>query len=215
MASKRRVLPTTSAGRVIAGTARGIRLVGPGAATRPLGDRVKQALFAIVEPDLRDRPFLDLYAGSGAAGIEALSRGASRVAFVENNAFARTAIVRNLEGTGLGGDNVEVSEWSVDGWLAREAGRVARQQPSFAPFAVVFADPPYDQPDLLDRAIEGIAAGGPGALLEADGVLVGKHFWKTPPAPNRLLRSVRVERFGETTLTFYRWSAADEGEEVG
>src|SRR5688572_14202047 len=158
-----------------------MRLVGPGAATRPLGDRVKQALFAIVEPDLRDRPFLDLYAGSGAAGIEALSRGASRVAFVENNARARTAIVRNLEATGLGGDNVEVSEWSVDGWLAREAGRVARDQPSFAPFAVVFADPPYDQPDLLDRAIEGIAAGGPGTLLDTDGVVVGKHFWKTPP----------------------------------
>jgi 16S rRNA (guanine966-N2)-methyltransferase len=214
MPSKRAVRPTTSAGRVIAGTARGIRLVGPGEATRPLGDRVKQALFAILEPELRDRAFLDLYAGSGAAGIEALSRGASRATFVENNGFARSVIDRNLEATDLAGGNVDVSDWSVSGWLARESGRVARQEPSFAPFAVVFADPPYDEPVLLDWALEGIAAAGPGALLDADGVLVAKHFWKTPPAPNRLLRSVREERFGETTLTFYRW-ATDEGEEVG
>ena len=215
MPPKRAVRPTTSAGRVIAGTARGIRLVGPGEATRPLGDRVKQALFAILEPELRDRAFLDLYAGSGAAGIEALSRGASRVAFVENNAFARTVIARNLEATGVGRENVEVSEWSVDGWLAREAGRIAKQQPSFAPFAVVFADPPYDEPVLLDWALHGVAAAGRSALLAADGLFVAKHFWKTPPAPNRLLRSVREERFGETTLTFYRWSDPDEGEEVG
>ncbi|MFL5678988.1 MAG: RsmD family RNA methyltransferase, partial [Chloroflexota bacterium] len=64
------------AGRVIAGTARGIRLVAPGEGTRPLADRVKETLFAILEPELRGARFLDLFAGSGAAGIEALSRGA-------------------------------------------------------------------------------------------------------------------------------------------
>ena len=69
----------TDAGRVIAGRARGIRLAGPGAGTRPMGDRVKQTLFAILEPDLPDARVLDLFAGSGAAGIEALSRGAAHV----------------------------------------------------------------------------------------------------------------------------------------
>src|SRR6185436_17213972 len=86
----------TSAGRVIAGSARGIRLVGPGAGTRPLGDRVKQTLFAILEPVIRDRPFLDLFAGSGAAGIEALSRGASLAVFVETDRAAVRAIEQNL-----------------------------------------------------------------------------------------------------------------------
>jgi 16S rRNA (guanine966-N2)-methyltransferase len=90
----------TDAGRVIAGTARGVRLVGPGAGTRPLGDRAKQALFAILEPDLVDRRVLDLFAGSGAAGIEALSRGASFVVFVERSATACRVIDRNLRATG-------------------------------------------------------------------------------------------------------------------
>ena len=70
------------AGRVIAGTARGRRLTAPGEGTRPLGDRVKQTLFAILGPDLPGATFLDLCAGSGAAGIEALSRGAARATFV-------------------------------------------------------------------------------------------------------------------------------------
>ncbi|MEO5704361.1 MAG: RsmD family RNA methyltransferase, partial [Candidatus Limnocylindrales bacterium] len=65
---------SNSAGRVIAGTARGRLLASPGEGTRPIGDRVKETLFAILEPVIRDRSFLDLFAGSGAAGIEALSR---------------------------------------------------------------------------------------------------------------------------------------------
>ena len=71
--------PVADAGRVIAGSARSIRLDAPGPGTRPLGDRVKQTLFAMLEPDLPGSRFLDLFAGSGAAGIEALSRGAGPV----------------------------------------------------------------------------------------------------------------------------------------
>ena len=74
-------------------------------------------------------------------------------------------------------------------------------------------DPPYDLPELLEAALESISAAGPGAILEPDGVVVAKHFWKSPP-PARigLLRSARERRFGETTLTFLRW-ANEEGEE--
>jgi len=73
----------SDAGRVIAGSARGTRLRAPGEGTRPFGDRVKQTLFAILEPDLPGANVLDLFAGSGAGGIEALSRGAAMATFVE------------------------------------------------------------------------------------------------------------------------------------
>ena len=71
------------AGRVIAGTAKGVRLDAPGPGTRPLTDRVKETLFAILEPELEGAVVADLFAGSGAGGIEALSRGAARAVFVE------------------------------------------------------------------------------------------------------------------------------------
>ena len=90
------------AGRVIAGTARSIRLEAPGPGTRPLADRVKETLFAIIEPDLRGARFLDLFAGSGAAGIEALSRGAADATFVERDRDAMRVIKANLDRTGLG-----------------------------------------------------------------------------------------------------------------
>src|SRR3954465_14138137 len=85
------------AGRVIAGSARGIRLTAPGPATRPVGDGVRETLFAVLEPDLRDASVLDLFAGSGAAGIEALSRGARAATFVERDRKAVVVIGDNLD----------------------------------------------------------------------------------------------------------------------
>lgn len=194
------------AGRVIAGTARGRALVSPGEGTRPIGDRVKETLFAILEPAIRDRAFLDLFAGSGAAGIEALSRGAREAVFVERDAGAVTAIEWNLAATGFAGPNARVIRSQVGTWF--NSGPKAG-----APFAAILVDPPYDLPELLEAALESIAAAGPDVLLDRDGVVVAKHFWKTPP-PARigLLRSARERRFGETTLTFLRWGD-EEGEE--
>ena len=196
----------TSAGRVIAGSARGVRLIGPGEGTRPLGDRVKQTLFAILEPSIRGRPFLDLYAGSGSAGIEALSRGASGAVFVESDRKAIRAIHRNLEATGLTGPLVIVSDRRVGSWLARVGGGAG-------PFAAVVVDPPYDRPTELNRTLAGIAEAGRGVVLAADGIVVAKHFWKESPEATPLLRSFRQERFGETALSFYRW--ADDGASQG
>ena len=206
----------TTAGRVIAGTARGTRLVGSGEHTRPLGDRVKQSLFAILEPTIRGRAFLDLYAGSGAAGIEALSRGAARAVFVDRDRNAVAAIRRNLETTGLAGDGAIVHRQSDTAWLAAVAAEVAEaaeaadaSEPTPAgrqPFAAIFLDPPYDAPGTLAESLERIAAAGRNLFLADDGVLVAKHFWKaTIPAKVGLLGSFRQERFGETMLTFYRW----------
>lgn len=189
---------TGGAGRVVAGSARGQLLAAPGEGTRPLGDRLKQALFAILEPELRDARFLDLFAGSGAAGIEALSRGAATAVFVERNAEAVRVIAANLAATRLA-DRASVVRADALTWLAN------RHQD---PFAVAIADPPYDQPGLLDKAVGLVDAAGPGGVVEARGVLVAKHFSKAELAPTRLLRSVRQERFGDTILTFLRW--ADE-----
>ena len=116
------------AGRVIAGTARSIRLEAPGEGTRPLGDRVKQTIFAILDPDLRGAIVLDLFAGSGAAGIEALSRGAAHATFVERDAAAVRVIHANLERTNLA-DRATVTKRDVLGWLrdpARARGPAAK-----------------------------------------------------------------------------------------
>lgn len=197
------------AGRVIAGVARGRRLAAPGAGTRPLSDRVKESLFAIIEPEIRGRAFLDLFAGSGAGGIEALSRGAANAVFVEKQPGALHMIERNLRTASLLGARARIVSKEVLGWLggAEAAGAAA------GGFAAILVDPPYDSPDLLRRTLEAIAAAGAGVILATDGVAIAKHFQKDEPARRiGLLRSEREERFGDTMLTFYRWAAA-EGEE--
>ena len=185
---------TADAGRVIAGTARGIRLEAPGDTTRPLGDRVKQTLFAILEPDLDGARVLDLFAGSGAAGIDALSRGAARATFVERDPGAAAVIATNLGRTHLAGKRARIVRAEALAWLAgpdvHEAG----------PFDVVIMDPPYAEAELLAAALDAIAPNlAPAARV------VAKHFWRDPPpAEVGLLASERERRFGETTLTFYR-----------
>jgi len=136
------------AGRVIAGTARGIRLEAPGASTRPLADRVKQTLFAILEPDLDGASVLDLFAGSGAAGIEALSRGAAHVTFIERDAEATAVIARNVAKTGLGGERVAIVRSDVLAWLR------SRAAPNAGPIDVAIVDPPYAETELLRSALE-------------------------------------------------------------
>jgi 16S rRNA (guanine(966)-N(2))-methyltransferase RsmD len=191
----------SGAGRVIAGTARGIRLLGPGDGTRPLGDRMKQSLFAILEPEIRDGVFVDLYAGSGAAGIEALSRGAARAIFVERHARAVESVRRNLEATGLAGRAVIVRA-PVGDWLST----ARRSELASGGAEVVFVDPPYGAPAEVDGTLSGIEAAGPGGIVASAGAVVVKHFWKTELPETRLLRSVRSERFGDTVLTFFRWA---------
>ena len=181
------------AGRVIAGTARGVRLQAPGPGTRPFGDRVKQTLFAILEPDLPGARVLDLFAGSGAAGIEALSRGAAHATFVERDAAATRVIGANLARAHLA-DRATVVTADALGWL-RRSGTASGQ-----PFAVVVADPPYAETGLLVGALEALhPVLAPGARV------VAKHFWRDAlPATIGLLASERERRFGETALTFYR-----------
>lgn len=197
------------AGRVIAGRARGIRLLAPGPGTRPLADRVKQTLFAILEPDLPGARVLDLFAGSGAAGIEALSRGAGSAIFVERDPAAAAVIGDNLARTGLAGPAARVVRADALGYLASRAA-------ADGPFDLIVVDPPYAETDLLARTLAALGGRGAaaadaraaaaGARVLAPGCrVVAKHFWRDrPPAVVGLLASERERRFGETALTFYR-----------
>jgi 16S rRNA (guanine966-N2)-methyltransferase len=182
------------AGRVIAGVARGIRLEAPGPATRPIADRVKQTLFAILEPDLPGARVLDLFAGSGAAGLEALSRGAAHATFVERDAAAAAVIATNLARTHLAGPRARIVRADVLAWLARPDTAMR------GPFDIVIVDPPYADAALLVSSLEAL-----GSHLAPGARVVAKHFWRDPPPPAvGLLASERERRFGETTLTFFR-----------
>ena len=186
------------AGRVIAGSARGIRLDAPGEGTRPLGDRVKEALFGVLEAARLapwPAPFLDLFAGSGAGGIEALSRGAPRATFVERDRRAVTVIGANLARARLA-ERATVVTGDAIAFLDAGAGAAG------APFGAVLVDPPYGDGTLLS-ALERLAEPS-GPWLAEDGVVVAKYFWRDPP-PQTVggLEATRARRFGETALTFY------------
>src|SRR3954451_14782827 len=182
------------AGRVIAGTARYIRLDAAGPGTRPLGDRGKQTLVGILEPELPGARVLDLFAGSGAAGIEALSRGAAHAVFVERDRAAVAVIATNLARTHLGGERARVVRADAIAWLRTPPASTTDL------FEVVLADPPYAESDLLVTALEAVQP-----HLAVGARVVAKHFWREPPpAKVGLLASERERRFGETMLTFYR-----------
>ncbi|HYX10331.1 MAG TPA: 16S rRNA (guanine(966)-N(2))-methyltransferase RsmD [Candidatus Acidoferrum sp.] len=187
------------AGRVIAGSAKGARLKSPpGRGTRPLADRVKQTLFAILEPSLPGARFLDLFAGSGAAGIEALSRGAATATFVEVDERAAATIRENLDRAGFGPPAAAVTRLNVLDLLDMYDRGFTRDQ-----FDIVFVDPPYDNRTVLSDTI--YMLGTSGAPVAPEGRVIAKHFWRTPlPEATGLLASERQRRFGETTLTFYR-----------
>ncbi|MCD8105535.1 MAG: 16S rRNA (guanine(966)-N(2))-methyltransferase RsmD [Lachnospiraceae bacterium] len=143
--------------RVIAGKARRLPLVtAAGENTRPTTDRIKETLFNILQNDLFEIRFLDLFAGSGGIGIEALSRGAAYACFVENNRAAVDCIRKNLSVTRLE-DSAEVLFCDVLTGLARLAGS--------APFQIVFMDPPYGK-GLEERALAYIAEQKPSYISE-------------------------------------------------
>jgi 16S rRNA (guanine966-N2)-methyltransferase len=184
--------------RVIAGTARGRPLVAPrGTATRPISDRVKETLFAILADRVLDARVLDLYAGSGAVGIEALSRGAAHCDFVEHDRRALAAIRQNLERAGVG-DRGSVHGQSVLAFLA--APREGRLD-------LAIVDPPYAERAILAPLERLVTRLTPGA------VVVVKHHWRTPIPIPRGLTALRERRFGETTLTFLVADRADGEEE--
>jgi 16S rRNA (guanine966-N2)-methyltransferase len=186
----------TEAGRVIAGSARGIRLLSPGEGTRPFADRVKQTVFAILEPDLPGARVLDLFAGSGAGGIEALSRGAASALFVERGSAAARVISENLARTRLAHAGRVIGA-DVTAYLA---GRGSED----GPFDVVLVDPPFADTSIMLATLDRLGR-PPAAMLAAGAWVVARYFWRdAPPDTFGLIASVRTRRFGETGVTFYR-----------
>jgi 16S rRNA (guanine966-N2)-methyltransferase len=173
--------------RVIAGSARGLRLAAPkDPRTRPISDKVKESLFGAIGERVVGARVLDLYAGSGAIGIEALSRGAASATFVERARPVVAVIRENLARTGLGA-TAEIHAQSVGAFLAATAGPL---------WDLAVLDPPYAERTLdvpLERLRPHLA---PGALV------VVKHFWRTPMPAGAGLAITRSRRFGETALTF-------------
>jgi 16S rRNA (guanine966-N2)-methyltransferase len=182
-------------GRVVAGRARGILLAAAGPATRPLADRVKQAVFGSLELILPGSTVLDLCAGTGAAAIEALSRGAARAVLVERDPAAVAVIRENLRRTGLAGTATVV----------RRDVLAALRDPALATdrFDLAIVDPPYAEIALRDAILALLGAPG-GPLREGATVVVTAHWREAPQDEMGLLRSVRVRRFGETAITLYR-----------
>ena len=183
--------------RLIGGQGRGRRLKSPpGTETRPTGARVRQTLFDILAPEIPGSRFLDLCAGGGGVGLEALSRGASRVVLVDRSAGAVAAMRANAAAmAGLGGV-VEVfrqeARTAATGLLA-----------SGHAFDVVYVDPPYES-DLYEPLLEQAGQG----LLAEGGVAVAEHFHKRelPARIGRLVRA-RSVRIGDHRLSFYRREA--------
>ena len=189
------------AGRVIAGSARGIRLAAPGPGTRPLADRVKQALFGSLEPVLADSDVLDLCAGSGAAAIEALSRGAARAILVEHDAATCRVIGENLRRAGVASRARIVRGDAVAYLRTRAQGD--------GPFDVVILDPPYADVEVREACLREL--GGPDAPLRPGALVIATGFGKRPPPPAvGLLRSNRERRFGETIVVSYVRAAAED-----
>ncbi|HSW42885.1 MAG TPA: RsmD family RNA methyltransferase [Patescibacteria group bacterium] len=183
------------AGRVVAGIAGGTQLAAAGPGTRPLADRMKQAVFGSLEPLLPGAAVLDLCAGSGGAAIEALSRGAARAVLVDRDAAAVRVIRENLRRTGLAGAALVLRGDA----LAALRGPVLGNDR----FDLVIVDPPYAETALRDAILAALGAPA-GPLQEGATVVVTAHWRDLPPGEVGLLRSLRVRRFGETAITFYR-----------
>ena len=181
--------------RIIGGQGKGRRLKAPkGLATRPTGARVRQTLFDILAPWLPGCRFLDAFAGAGAVGLEALSRGAALVVLVDAAADAVAAMRTNASMLANTGGRVRIVRQDARVALAAFADAQER-------FDVVYLDPPY-QSDVYEASLE---QAGRGGLLAEHGVVVAEHFHKRalPERIGGLTRSREV-RVGDHRLSFYR-----------
>lgn len=179
--------------RVIAGRAGGIRLVSPKAGVRPTMDRVKAAIFSSLGEMVIGARILDLFAGTGALGIEALSRGAESALFVDDDRQSITAIEKNLENTGLRG---RVRNADVFRYLKNEKN-------SGDQFRIVFADPPYEAMESGENYTDKILSDPTlPALLEPDGIFVleKRPAEKLPQAA--LWKLLRQKTYGATEVLF-------------
>jgi 16S rRNA (guanine966-N2)-methyltransferase len=175
--------------RIVGGTLGGRVLRAPaGSATRPTSEKVREAIFNIL-PDVAGAEVLDLFAGSGALGLEALSRGAAHATFIDHARPALAALRANVSALGLG-DRATI--------LAGDAVSLAARHAPAHPWRVVFVDPPY-RSELASRAVLALRA------LSPDAVIVIEHDRPHAP-PDDLGSLLRTDerRYGDTHISFFR-----------
>jgi 16S rRNA (guanine966-N2)-methyltransferase len=183
--------------RVIAGSAGGVRLAVPKSGVRPTMDRVKAAIFSSLGEVIIGARVLDLFAGSGALGIEALSRGAASVIFVEDDRQSAEAIEKNLAKTKLKG---RVRRQNVFDFL--------RQRSNAEKFQVVFADPPYEKTHRGESDTEKLLKNESlPQLLEPTGIFVLEKQPGESLGETKLWRIIRKKRYGATEVLFLHQSA--------
>jgi len=185
--------------RVIAGKFRSRRLKSPPSLrVRPTSDRLRETLFNVLGPTVVDSLFFDLYSGTGAIGIEALSRGAREVIFVESHAKTAGLIRENLAALGIreGAELIQAS-------AARALDQLAARH-LIADF--IFLDPPYNLPDEYEQTLEFLDA---SHLVAPEGIVIAEHRRKfdLPDRFARLERTRLLEQ-GDAALSFYRLAAA-------
>jgi 16S rRNA (guanine(966)-N(2))-methyltransferase RsmD len=181
--------------RVIAGKYKGRRLETPTwDGLRPTSDKLRETLFNILAPRIEAARVLDGYAGTGAIGIEALSRGAAHVTFVDNDRRAAALVAENLKACGVEADyTIEYGD----------VPSVLRRVRADALFDLILLDPPYDL-DNLDAALDAAAA-----RLTADGLVVLERATRREPDAPPSLTRVRDVRSGDSTLTFFELAMSD------
>jgi 16S rRNA (guanine(966)-N(2))-methyltransferase RsmD len=187
--------------RIISGKAKGTRLAAPpGRQVRPTLDRVREALFSSLGSRVHGARVLDLFAGSGALGLEALSRGAEYAVFVEQSKKVQEVVRRNIS-------QLEFS--AITKLIPGEAIRTLKLlEKKGESFDLIFLDPPYDSPktthrlSLLDQAVREIVQ---KSLLSPHGLLVAEHPKEATLDFPGILRKVSTKGYGDTGLTIFEW----------
>jgi 16S rRNA (guanine(966)-N(2))-methyltransferase RsmD len=190
--------------RIIAGTFRSRPLQAPpGLATRPSSDRLRETLFNVLAPRIEGSFFLDLYAGSGAVGLEAMSRGAEHVVFVERAPAALKVLRANVGSLGI------KAGFSLHAGSVRDSLR--RWKSEAHPFDVVFLDPPYDALDEYEAAL-GILGSAAANVLTSNAVVIAEHRRKQL-LENRYgaLARTRLLEQGDAALSFYSIQERSDG----
>jgi 16S rRNA (guanine966-N2)-methyltransferase len=163
---------------------------------RPTSDRLRETLFNVIAPRIQDARFLDLCAGSGAVGIEALSRGASHATFVDRSRRSCKLIESNVELCRISEEQQEI--------YSSEASEFLRQTTS-APWDIVFFDPPYKE-DYL-KTLEYLGANASKLLTDDAVVIVEHHHKNTLPETLGDLQRTRILKQGDSSLSFYQRTA--------
>lgn len=184
--------------RVISGSKRGMKLAGfDGEAIRPTTDRVKENIFNMIAPYVPDARALDLFAGTGALSIEAVSRGAAGAVLCESASASVKIIEQNLEKTGFSG-LCRLERGDCFSFLSRNTEA----------YDLIFLDPPYNT-GLLDQALNRIVQ---QKCLAADGIIVAECDGPEKPAAIKGLSLQKEKKYGRTYILIYTWDRGEQGE---